>query len=305
MRGSAARALLPALVVLALVGVVAVAARGSTSEGNAGVRPPSATVLDTILSLGLLAAVVGAVLLAYGLTQRKAIAAEIATGRYRRTSVVGYIAFFAVLMAITYWRLRSWHVKPADAESNPAFPGLAPRPGLPADASETTYRPQFAWLPVAVVIGLAALAAVAYVVANRRARLTGRAAEALSEQLADVLDETLDDLRAEKDPRRAVIAAYARLERVFAANGSGRRPAETPEEYLGRVLGDLTVDGGAVRRLTELFSQAKFSQHVVNTAMKEEAIEALAQVRDELREAAADREAAQTAALAGPTGARS
>ena len=305
MRGSAARALLPVLGVLALVGVVAIASRGSTSEGNAGVRPPSATLLDTILSLGLLAVVLGAVLLAYGLMQRKAIAAEIATGRYRRTSVVGYIAFFAVLMAVTYWRLRAWQVKPADEQSNPAFPGLAPRPGLPADASETTYHPQFAWLPVAIVIGLAATAAVAYVVANRRARLTGTAPEALSEQLADVLDETLDDLRDEKDPRRAVIAAYARLERVLAANGSGRRPAETPEEYLGRVLGDLTISGGSVRRLTELFLQAKFSQHVVNTAMKEEAIEALVQVRDELREAAAASEAAQTTALAGATGAGS
>ena len=36
---------------------------------------------------------------------------------------------------------------------------------------------------------------------------------------ADVLDETLDDLRAETDPRRAVIAAYARMERALAAFG--------------------------------------------------------------------------------------
>jgi hypothetical protein len=305
MRGSPARMLLPALVVLVLVGVVAVASRGSTSDGDAGVRPPSATLLDTILSLGLLAIVAGAVLLAYGLMQRKAIAAELATGRYRRMSVLGYIGFFAVFTAVTYWRLRTWQVKPAGEKSDPAFPGLSPRPGLPADASETTYHPQFAWLPVAIVVGLAATAAVAYIVANRRARLTGRAPEALSEQLADVLDETLDDLRVEKDPRRAVIAAYARLERVLAANGSARRPAETPEEYLGRILSELAVDTAAIRRLTELFSQAKFSQHVVNTAMKEEAIEALAQVRDELRKAATTREAAQTAALAGATGARS
>ena len=34
-----------------------------------------------------------------------------------------------------------------------------------------------------------------------------------------VLDETLDDLRAEPDARRAIIAAYARLERVLAAHG--------------------------------------------------------------------------------------
>ena len=103
------------------------------------------------------------------------------------------------------------------------------------------------------------------------------------EQLAVVLDETLDDLRAEADPRRAIIAAYARLERVLAANGVARRASETADEYLPRVLDDLELDSGAVERLTALFTRAKFSQHEVDTAMKEEAIGALEQVRDELR----------------------
>ena len=105
----------------------------------------------------------------------------------------------------------------------------------------------------------------------------------LAEQLAVVLDDTLDDLRAEADPRRAIIAAYARLERVLAANGVPRHAAETPDEYLPRVLHDLELDSGAVERLTALFTRAKFSQHDVDTAMKEEAIGALEQVRDELR----------------------
>jgi hypothetical protein len=98
-----------------------------------------------------------------------------------------------------------------------------------------------------------------------------------------VLDETLDDLRAEADPRRAIIAAYARLERVLAANGIARRASETSDEYLARVLSNLELDSGAVERLTALFERAKFSQHDVDTAMKEEAIGALEQARDELR----------------------
>ena len=59
--------------------------------------------------------------------------------------------------------------------------------------------------------------------------------------LADVLDETLDDLRAETDPRRAVIAAYARMERALAAYGLPRSPAEAPDEYLQRIFADLEV----------------------------------------------------------------
>ena len=161
MRGNAARLLLPALGVLALVAVVAIAATGATSTGTGAVRPPSATLLDTILSLGFVAVVVGAVLLAYGLAQRKAIAAEMASGRYKRTSVVGYIGFFIVFGAVSYWRLQSWEVKPVDQESDPAFPGIIHVPTPPAGASETTYHPQFAWLPVAVVVGLAAAGVVA------------------------------------------------------------------------------------------------------------------------------------------------
>ena len=39
----------------------------------------------------------------------------------------------------------------------------------------------------------------------------------------------------------------------------------------------------AIGRLTELFTQAKFSHHDVDSTMKESAIEALGQVRGELR----------------------
>jgi hypothetical protein len=75
MRGNAARLLLPALVVLCPVCVVVIAATGSTSRGTTGVRPPSATLLDTILSLGFVAVLAGAVLFIYDLTQRKATTA--------------------------------------------------------------------------------------------------------------------------------------------------------------------------------------------------------------------------------------
>ncbi len=101
-----------------------------------------------------------------------------------------------------------------------------------------------------------------------------------------MLDDSLDDLRAEPDARRAVIAAYARLERTFAASGLARVRQETAEEYVGRILGGLEVDARLVRRLAELFARAKFSQHRVDESMKDEAIAALAQIRDQLREAA-------------------
>jgi hypothetical protein len=284
MRGRATSVVLQALVVVALVAVVALAATGSTPGVYDATRPPSESLLDAFFTLGLIAVAIGGVLLVYGLMQRKAIAREIASGRHRRTSIAGFLVFFAIFTGFTYWRLSEWRGPEPDEEADQelAFPGETPIPTLPPEA-ETSYDPSVSWLPVVVVAILVLSAVLAYVVAERRANRGHRSGEGLAEQLAVVLDETLDDLRAEADLRRAIIAAYARLERVLAANGIPRRASETSDEYLGRVLNNLELDSGAVERLTALFTRAKFSQHDVDTAMKEEAIGALEQVRDELR----------------------
>ena len=113
-----------------------------------------------------------------------------------------------------------------------------------------------------------------------------------------MLDETLDDLRAEADPRRAVIAAYARMERALGAYGLPRNPSEAPDEYLQRIFGDLEVSRLSTSRLTALFSWAKFSGHDVAPEMKQEAIEALEAVREELRAAEILAEHERLAALA-------
>jgi hypothetical protein len=283
---------LPALVVLVLVAVVAIASTGSTPSGSAETRPPADSLLDALFSLGLVAVVAGALLLLYGLTQRKAIAREVASGRYGRTSLLLYLLFVAAFMGFAYWRRRHPALSAEEPEEGDLpFAGervarvVRPRP-------RSTYEADVSWLVIGVVVSLVVVAGIAYVVAERRTSNRRRAGVVLAEQLAVVLDEMLDDLRAEPDPRRAIIAAYARLERVLAANGIPRRAAETSDEYLARVLRELELDSGAVERLTRLFTRAKFSQHDVDNAMKEEAIGALELVRDELRLAQKRRESA-------------
>jgi Domain of unknown function (DUF4129) len=73
---------------------------------------------------------------------------------------------------------------------------------------------------------------------------------------------------------------------VLAIHGLPRAPHEAPLEYLARVLRELNVRAEAAHALTELFERAKFSQHEIDVAMKEEAISALARVRDDLEAAA-------------------
>src|SRR5205807_5827058 len=96
-------------------------------------------------------------------------------------------------------------------------------------------------------------------------------------------DASLDDLRADPDLRRAIMAAYARMEPGLAAAGVPRRPAEAPLEYLERTLLALDTSQTSVRRLTDLFEWAKFSHHEPEPSMRDEAVEALIAVRDELR----------------------
>jgi uncharacterized protein (DUF2342 family) len=79
-----------------------------------------------------------------------------------------------------------------------------------------------------------------------------------------------------------VNAAYARMEGVLGRHGLRRRPSETPLEYLRRILLGLTARADAVKRLTSLFEQAKFSRHEIDSSMKQDAIDALRLIRDDL-----------------------
>jgi hypothetical protein len=154
---------------------------------------------------------------------------------------------------------------------------------VPEDPAGARRDPQFqSWLALLV----AAAAIGGYVWYRRSHKPPPRGRRELAEELEVVLTETLDDLESEPDPRRAVIRAYARMETVLAAHGLPRKPAEAPLEYLARVLRELHVRAAAAHALTELFERARFSQHEIDAAMKEEAIEALATVRNDLKAAA-------------------
>ena len=135
------------------------------------------------------------------------------------------------------------------------------------------------------VLAVAALVGVVLTVLRRR-----RTAVALSpptpsprrEELRGVVEASLEDLEREPDARRVVIRAYVSMEHVLAEHGLGRRSYEAPVEYLTRLLASLGVSRSAGERLTALYQRARFSRHVVDSHMKQDAIEALVAFRDEL-----------------------
>jgi hypothetical protein len=295
-RSGSQRSAIVVLALVALIAAVAIASTGSTLGGGGGDRRPSEWLIDVLVSLLFVAMALGTVLLVLLVLLRPALlvddVARLARPRNRAATLLSF-GIVIGLLAFAIWRL---------TQSDGARRGLGRILGADGDAAlaqRDRYEPQFQAIPVAVTLGLVAIALAAGVVSWRAGgRSLPPPAPDLTAALAEVIDDTLDDLRAERDPRRAVIAAYARLERVLGAYGAPRQASEAPDEYLERVLVDLEVPGVAVSRLTALFTRAKFSQHGVAVSMKDEAIEALETVRDGLREARERAEAELAHALA-------
>jgi hypothetical protein len=147
------------------------------------------------------------------------------------------------------------------------------------------YHPTFQWpvLWVSLVLLAGVVGWYLWLRAHREPPPLAREERRVADDVAETIGEAIDDLESEPDARRAVIAAYARMENVLARNGLRRRASETPTEYLRRILLGLTTRVEAVRRLTALFEQAKFSDHAIDGRMKQEAIDALRAIRDDLQ----------------------
>ena len=294
--GSGRRTAAIGAAVVALVGIVAIASRGSPPDERIGQHRPSEGLVDAALSLfvvGLaVAAVFVAVLLSFFGRQQPEGEARKRRGPLRSdlSFVVAMALLAVVVRALTSSR---------GPRLQPLLTGGGGQGEAGADGQGARYEPEFVLWPVLVVGALVLLAVVAWWLAARgRRSARGPVAATPHEALADVLAATLDDLRAERDPRKAVIGAYAQMERALASSGLPRAPAEAPEEYLVRALEELELSSRAAGRLTALFAWARFSGHDVRPEMKDEAIETLEQVRRELAAIDAARRAEQTGAAA-------
>jgi hypothetical protein len=150
------------------------------------------------------------------------------------------------------------------------------------------FEPTFEWPVLAVALVVLAVIGL-FAFRSYRAHKLRKAVTrdpTVAEDFAVTIGDAIGELEAEPDARRAVIAAYARMEGVLGRHGLRRKPSDTPVEYLGRILGGLTSRTDAVARLTSLFEEAKFSRHEIDGAMKREAIDALRAIRDDLNEGA-------------------
>jgi hypothetical protein len=275
------RRLVPlALVVTALLAVVAFAAHGRPlgSHSGRGSGLPATFwdyVFTSLVLVEVILAFMGIVALYYFRREP-----DPKSSYYARTirALVIFLAIAAALTLIgTHLHLHNLH---APQVSTPKSAG---KQASQHPQARTTRHSQVRWDEVAIVLGVLLVLGVLAMGTRRRLRPATPRTYA-PEALAAALDESLDDLRNAPDLRSAIIAAYARMERALAAAGVPRQPSEAPLEYLERALLALDTSSAAVRRLTDLFQWARFSQHEPEPSMRDEAVDALVALRDELRE---------------------
>lgn len=104
-----------------------------------------------------------------------------------------------------------------------------------------------------------------------------------AEDLREAVDEGRAALAGVDDARAAIIACYVAMERRLADRGTARGAADTPDELLGRAVAAGTVRGGAARRLTALFYEARFSTHPLGAGQRDAASAALDELAAELK----------------------
>ncbi len=272
------------IALIVLLGVVAIASRGHTTPAASGThdRSASQTLFNVVFTLWLLLMAAMACLLIYLHTLQRR---ERVTTRFQPKRVLVGLVALAILATILVLGTRFLHGHNLKRHNRPAQPAAAAGGGHKKGKKTptTAAQPSFEWQLAAGIVALILGATLTAVLRARRRRNEAFEQYTLERELRQVLDETLDDLQNEADPRKAVIAAYARMERALAAHGLPRRPSEAPLEYLSRVLLELHVTEPAIRSLTNLFQRAKFSPHDVDSGMKEQAIAALVSLRDDLR----------------------
>jgi hypothetical protein len=271
------------LAVTGLLAVAALASHGRPLSASRGTGPTSHFFDYVFTTIALMAIAIGLVFL-WSLLGAKTAGAGPQQPKFRPLQFVFSLAAslllgWFLLHAHFHSVAKLLHKSTKQTQtSRPRSTGSEPNPAVLRGA-------RLRWDEVAIVAALLAAAGVA-AFASRSTKPMKPWRRRPHEEMALALDESLDDLRSEPDIRRAIIAAYARMEQALAAVGIPRRPSETPLEYLARALHALDASAGAVTRLTDLFEWAKFSHHQPDESMRDDAIAALVALRDELRQPA-------------------
>src|SRR6476646_10686422 len=229
--GRSARLAIVAVALLALLAVVAFASRSGL--GHESQAKPTPGYVDYAFTAFLIVFVLAIPVAAYGfLMQAREGTVQHKSFRSRVIQNALTMLFFLHHAVIVIY-IKRHHGKLFQVDTSglkKASDAVKSRP----KHVRANYEPQFEWTVFWIAMVGVLGGVVALIVAHRRRKRRtlvplGRTAD-VAEELAVSMSDAIEDLEAEPDARRAVLAAYARMEAVLARNGLRRLPSETPLE---------------------------------------------------------------------------
>ena len=174
--------------------------------------------------------------------------------------------------------------------SRPSAPSqdlVGPRPSTPAPAEPRERGAgadprDLAWLLLPIAVTFAILTPVAALIRRRRLKADEEGQPQEPGALGAVR-ASIAALESERDPRRAILLAYAQMEQAFRNVEIVRARDETASEFLERTARQLSVSAGDAAALTGRFEEARFSTHQLTEADRAQALASLRRVEWELR----------------------
>jgi Domain of unknown function (DUF4129) len=279
-----------AVAVLLVVTAVGLQARGTFARGqNQAVAGVSGAVLAIALSAAEGIAVIAfIVVLASARPQRPPQVQSDDEDDLERPYIPWWAKTLGVLLAVAalvtpfavLFTRKPRAIGPRPLPGGPAGSGLI-RPTVPPSSS--------AW-PLITGMVIAILVVLILAVLSRRRR-PAHPPPAGRRRLAALLDSLAagsEALTAGGEPRAAIIACYAAMERGFAAAGSAPAVADTPAEVLARATRAGLVRAGPAETLTGLFRRARYSTQPMTSTDSRVAADALTELRTDLAGQEAD-----------------
>lgn len=298
----------------ALLFVAAVTLRGYLPGAERAAREtPTDNPAALVVVVVLLLASVGVVTVAVVMRARNRTAARAGAasrpdwlrGDVGRPSWRGVLIAFVVVLTWLVAAMLLSRLGGGDATNAPTFvpgdtpastaPTPSPTPGQPTPPAAQQDSNLLGYFYAGTVIFLVVLV-VGTIVTSRRSVRSGAAGPLPAGQptahqpgtgsesllrAAEVGLAEVEDLS--REPRKAIIACYAAMERELAlVPGAAPQDFDTASEVLARAVDQRVLGPGSAIQLVDLFDEARFSPHVMNEGHRETAVEVLQQVLAEL-----------------------
>jgi hypothetical protein len=115
-----------------------------------------------------------------------------------------------------------------------------------------------------------------------RSRISPRSAVTSDKEMRVIIESAVDSLEAGGDPRTVIYRSYLNMCGLLERRGLADISYLTPGEFASIAIREFHLPREQVEELTQLFEEARYSDHLVGEGMKERSIRCLGAIRRSL-----------------------